>query len=144
MLAQNEGTVINYLLGKDEPYRNKTLLLTLCDLFAPNINKLAKNKVCPFCGRKFRTYGDLCVHLTKSYKSPCYLKFMGLVKYIVDSYITLKKNMYRCHVDKLLGWCIDLRNGNVLKFRNYSDLIEFIRVNPRIMEVAVNGSNGGS
>ena len=96
MIGQYEEAVINYLLGRREVCKTMVLLPALCDAFAHDVSESVRDRVCPFCGRRFRTFGGLRIHIAKpSSRNPCAMKFMGLVKYIVGVYVGLRRKMLR-------------------------------------------------
>ena len=139
--------VRKYLLGWGG-WRFKLIRAVADSLASEEIRKL-RNRVCPFCGRRFRTKASLASHLRitgwrsvmiPSYgtdypvkyeiypTNPCPFLFNQLVIYIVSTYRNIKK------MCTTYGKNLVLRvDGKKYRFGGWGELAEFIGKHPEVV-----------
>jgi len=121
-----EGILDSYLL-ENKIIKQYNLLYAIADVLASREMLYIRNKVCPFCYRRYR---NIAIHLHRH--GSCKMSYMMLLSLIAEKYVKLNAMINR---SGHRGYIIKFDGHGYLFFKNKTEIADFIRKNPSILKL---------
>lgn len=103
--------IITYLFKpwKTNGLHEKYGFITVLKMLYPEVVRKIRSRECPFCGRKFKQFSGIMLHLTCKRSNGkggfCYFEFLNMLHHVMDVYYEAKYvvEIEKCGSRKKLG-----------------------------------------
>jgi len=93
------GVLIKWVLGFKNGKTCPKVYKVLFEELYPMELHLLRNKICPFCGRKFKKKSGLAKHILGNYRSGCKIKFDAMLHNLFQIYKIYLKFVQKNYVN---------------------------------------------